>query len=154
MAVGSGFRPKHTVVALAEGADQAGQPDDEEIEPAEASAVGSMPELVHANLIAKNIPFAFALHPAAGPKVDEGTQRHTHTKFIILPRHEGDATEGFHAVDLTEKRPHHGIGPAHQGLWQFPSEPRKQLEESSHDRAFGVGQKEASGDLGHEAKTV
>ena len=49
MAVGTYLGPKRIVVAFAEGAQQAGQPDEGEIEPAEASAIGSMAELMLAN---------------------------------------------------------------------------------------------------------
>ena len=63
VAVGPSFRPENAMVSLAEGTQQAGQPDNGEIQPAETLAVGGMPELVHTNLVAKDIFFSFAKHP-------------------------------------------------------------------------------------------
>lgn len=67
MVVGPDFGPEDTVIALAEGTQQAGQPDDGEIKPSKTLAVGSMSELMHTNLVAHNIAFALTAHPTAGP---------------------------------------------------------------------------------------
>lgn len=152
--VGSGLRPKNVMVAFSEGIHQAGQPDDQEVGPAETPAVGGMPKLMHTNLIAKDVLFAFALHPTTGPKVDEGAQRHTHAILVVLPCRESDATKRIHLVDLARKRPHNGIEPSHQGLWQFPGKPQKQLAEATHGRPLVIGQEEASGDLCGKAESL
>ena len=71
MAVGTYLGPKRVVVAFVEGAQQAGQPDEGEIEPAEASAIGSMAELMLANWVGEDKALPFASHPWHRPQVDE-----------------------------------------------------------------------------------
>ena len=63
VAVGSDFSPKHIVVALAEGAQQARQADARQIKPAKDLAVGGMAKLVHTDLIAEDEAFPLTTHP-------------------------------------------------------------------------------------------
>ena len=111
------------MIALAESVHQARQPDNQEVGPTKTPAVGSMPKLMHTYLIAKDILLAFALHPTAGPKVNEGAQRHAHAVLEVLPCREGDAAKRIYTVDLASKGSQGGIEPAHQSLWQLPGKP-------------------------------
>jgi hypothetical protein len=63
VAVGSDFRPEDVMIASAHGVQEAGQPDDWEIEPSETLAVGSVSKLMLTNLITKDIPLPFTLYP-------------------------------------------------------------------------------------------
>ena len=154
MPVGTGFGPKNIMVALAERVHQAGEPDEHEVGPAETLTVDSMPELMHTNLVSQDILFAFAPHPTTGPKVDKGTQRNTHTIFIVFFRHKGDTAQHIHTVGLAYQCTHKRIKPSNQRLRQLPSKPRKQLEDASHGRPFIVGQEEPARDLGNKAKPM
>ena len=71
MPVGAYLGPKVVVVAFAEGAQQAGQPDEREIKPAEASAIYGMAELVLTDLVGEDKVLPFASHPRHRPKVNE-----------------------------------------------------------------------------------
>ena len=77
--VGADLGPKHIMIALAHSAQKAGQTDNRLIKPAEKPAIDGMAKLVHTDWVAKDISLTFSKHPRAGPKVDESTQRHTHT---------------------------------------------------------------------------
>jgi len=63
VAVSPDFCPKDIMIALAEGAQQARQPDDRQISPAEKLAVDSMAELMHTDLIAEDETLPLAAHP-------------------------------------------------------------------------------------------
>ncbi len=71
MAVGTYLGPKRVVVAFAEGAQQAGQPDERAPEPAEAMAIGGMDELMPAHWVSEDKALPFAPHPWHRPQVDE-----------------------------------------------------------------------------------
>ena len=63
VAVSPDFRPKHVVVALAEGTHQAGQPDERQIKPTKKLTISCMSKLVHTDLIAEDKTLPFAMHP-------------------------------------------------------------------------------------------
>ena len=123
MAVGAYLGPKHIVVAFTKSTQQAGQPDERQIKPTKKLAIGGMAELVHTDLVTKDICLSFPTHPSASPKVDESTQRNTHTIATSQFRREGDAAQGIDTVNLTSQSPSYRIEPSHKGLRQLPSEP-------------------------------
>ena len=147
MAVGSGFGPIDIMVALAEGAHQAGQPDDGKISPTETLAVGGVPELVHAELVANDEACPIAAHPPPRPKVNEGAERHAHAVCAVRLGGEGDAAQGVHPVDLPEERAQQGVEPSHEGLGQLPGEPREQLPNLAPNGPVRIGQEQASADF-------
>ena len=91
MTVGAYLGPKRVVVAFAEGAQQARQPDKGEIEPAEALTVGGMAELVLADWVGEDKTVPFTSHPRYRPQVDESAQRHTHEVGARRLRRKSDA---------------------------------------------------------------
>ncbi len=107
MPVGAYLGPKHVVIAFAKGTQQAGQPNERQIEPTKKLAIGGMAKLMHTDLVAKDICLSFPTHPRASPKVDKSTQRHTHTIATSQFRHEGDAAQGIDAIDLASECPCH-----------------------------------------------
>lgn len=109
MAVGTYLGPKRVVVAFAEGAQQAGQPDEREIEPAKTLAVGGMAEFVLADLVGEDKCHPFAPHPTACPQVNVRAKRYTHAIRTIFLCSKSDATQRVDTVDLTSKCPHHSI---------------------------------------------
>lgn len=154
VAVGPDFRPEDVMVTFPHGVQEAGQADEGEIEPPKTLAVGGVPELMLAYLVAKDIPLPFALHPWRSPQVDEGPQRHPHAIFKALPGSEGDTAKGINAIDLPYQSAGHRIKPPHQGLWQLPCETGEQLPDLTKERAFRVGQEKTKSELGDEFKTM
>ena len=153
MAVGTYLGPKRVVIAFAEGAQQAGQPDEGEIEPAEALAIGGMAELMLANWVGEDKALPFATHPWHRPQVDESAQRHAHEVGARRLRRKGDAAQGIDTVNLSRQGPSHRKEPSHEGLRQLPSEPGEQLPHTAPWRPVGVGQEKAPGELGGDFET-
>ena len=154
MPVGAYLGPKHVVVAFTKGTQQAGQPDERQIEPTKKLAIGGMAKLVHTDLVAKDICLSFPTHPRTSPKVDESAERYAHAVIAARLYRKGDATQGIDTVDLTSQSPSYRIEPSHKGRGQFPSEPGKDLPHAAQWRTFGISQEKSSGELGSELETV
>ena len=107
MPIGAYLGPKHVVVAFTKGTQQAGQPDERQIEPTKKLAIGGMAKLMHTDLVAKDICLSFPTHPMASPKVDKSTQRYAHTKATSQFRREGDAAQSIDTIDMTSECPCH-----------------------------------------------